>query len=243
MDSDVGNVKGRTYALLTAGALVLAVGLGIASVAVRSVQHGAVAPVSSGVASAAASDAAEDSADALDPTKGPIAWGHQVARIMSRAFPENDGGLITAGELLSLGPVPEVGKRIPWDRMKDSSIVEVEIGGTDLLAAFASAVKYYPRKNGSFLQVYGLRALCRQGERTTQLTGLAAGDETVVPGGTYHLAVTEFMAKGAGPFVGLKSVKTISEPVSLLGELKKRLFPTGVVSEPEPTYVFSQEAG
>ena len=245
----MGKEKTAVYGFFIAVALVVVVGLALASVAVRSARQGRISPVltTTPQPAAAATDGSDDSSTDpsknLDPAKGPTAWGYEVAKIMSRALPENDGALITAGELLSLGPMLAVGERVPWDRLKDANIVAVEIGGTDLLAAVGSAVKYYPRKNSSFLQMFGLRALCSPGEKTTQLTTLGVGDKAVAPGGTYRLVVTEFMAKGGGPFLGLKSVQLVSEPVSLLAELRKRLFPLGEVPEPEPTYLFSNKKG
>lgn len=242
MGNSTGNSRTILYALLSAVAFMLVVGLALTSVAVKSMRKGLLAPTASMASGVATASTPDDSSEGLDPTKAPTAWGYEVAKTMSRAFPENDGALITAGELLSLGPMVAAGERIPWDKMKDTGIVKVEMNGTDLMTAVASAVKYYPRKNSSFLQIFGLRALCRRTGKTTQLRTLVVGDDAVLPDKIYRLAVTEFLAKGAGPFLGLKSVKAVSEPVSLLRELRKRLFPVGVVLEPEQTYFFSRQA-
>ena len=244
MGNRVKNERTAIYAFVAGLGFVLVVGLALASVALRTARQSLVvppAPTGSSVAAAATNDVSAPPSSALDPTKGPTAWGYEVARVMALAFPESDGGLITAGELLSLGPILPVGERVPWDKLKDTRIVQVEMSGSELLAAVASGVKYYPRKNSSFLQMFGLRALCQQREQTTQLTSLVVGEKAVLPGKTYRLAVTEFMAKGAGPFIGLKSVKVKTEPVSLVKQLRIRLFPLGRVPQPEPTYLFTKQ--
>lgn len=184
---------------------------------------------------------AEEAERIDDPTKGPTAWGQQVAKAMKFVFEDAQAGIITAGELMSIGPNLKQGELIPWENIKDTEIVLVEISGAELISAVALAVKYYPRKNASFLQLFGLKALCIKQEEFVKLSRLTIGDEPINPEKTYKIAMTRFMAEGGGPFAGLESIKIISEVKSLNTALRKLLFPVGRVGAPEPTYLFAKE--
>jgi len=177
---------------------------------------------------------------AEDPLKGETAWGFQVAKVMKLAFVEAEIGLITGSELLSISPYVGEGDAIPWEKLKSLDIVLAEIKGEELISAVASSVKLHPRKNTNFLQIYGAKVLCVKMEDVTKVSRITIGDEVVLPDKTYRVAMTKFLAEGGGPFVGAKSIKIVSEPVSLQLELRKRLFPYGHVQKPEPVYFFSK---
>ncbi len=175
-----------------------------------------------------------------DPTKGETAWGYQVARVMTRYFPEARAGMISAAELVSLAPNLKEGDPIPWEDIKDSEIVTVEISGADLISSLASGVKFHPRKNANFLQVYGLKVLCVKDGEITKVSRVLLGDEIVRPDKVYRVAMSRFMAEGGGPFIGLESIKIVTESASLVQALRKYLFPAGRVGKMEPTYLFAK---
>ena len=177
---------------------------------------------------------------AEDPLKGETAWGFQVAKVMYLAFPNADIALITGSELLSISPYVAEGDPIPWEKLRSLDIVLAEIKGEELISAVASSVKLHPRKNTNFLQIFGAKVLCVRMEDVTKVSRITIDDKVVVPDKIYRVVMTKFLAEGGGPFVGAKSIKVISEPVSLQLELRKRLFPYGRVQKPEPVYFFSK---
>ncbi len=175
-----------------------------------------------------------------DPSRGETAWGFQVAKAIALAFEDAHAGMITAGELASISKPLFEGDTIPWAELQDIKIVNTEILGSELTTAIANGVKYHPRKNTNFLQIYGLKVLCIKQDKLTKVSYILLDDKPIMPDKKYKIAMTAFMAKGGGPFVGAKSIKVISKPKSLVDELKKRLFPIGRIGKPDAVYFFEK---
>ncbi len=178
-----------------------------------------------------------------DPTVGETGWGQVCARAMVAYFEGKvEIGIISAGELPQLGPMPKAGEIPDWDSLKDIDFVLAKISGADLTTALSRSVKYLPRKNTSFLHLEGVTVLCKRTGETNEVSAVTIGAKPIVPAQVYRIATTKFLAAGGGPFVGLKSLKLVSkEPHSLARQIRLKLFPRGRVAPPESSYFFPPE--
>lgn len=192
------------------------------------------------LASLAVSSAEELKAYNEDPTVGETGWGQVCARGMVAFFEGKvEIGLISAGELPELGPMPSVDEIPEWDKLKDIEFVLAKISGADLITALNRSVKYMPRKNTNLLHLEGITVLCKRIGETNEVSAATIGAKPIMPDQIYRIATTKFLASGGGPFVGLKSLQLFSkEPHSLARQVRLKLFPLGRVSPPNPSYIF-----
>ncbi len=175
-----------------------------------------------------------------DPTVGETGWGQLCARSMLGVFEGKvEIGMISAGELPSLGKMPKAGEQPQWDKLKDVEFVLVKMSGSDLITALERSAKYMPRKNANLLHLAGLSVFCKKSGETNTVTAVTVGAKPVIPGETYRIAATKFLATGGGPFVGLKSLEVVTkDPHSLQRQIRLKMFPRGKVSSPETSYIF-----
>jgi hypothetical protein len=175
-----------------------------------------------------------------DPTVGETGWGQLCARSMLGVFEGKvDIALISAGELPSLGEMPKVDEQPNWEQLKDIEFVLVKISGADLMTALGRSAKYMPRKNANLLHITGLSVFCRRNGETNIVTAASVGAKPIVPGETYRVAMTKFLATGGGPFVGLKSLEVVTkDPHSLQRQIRLKLFPRGKIAPPVSSYIF-----
>jgi hypothetical protein len=175
-----------------------------------------------------------------DPLVGETGWGQACTRAMVQYFEGKVTiGMISAGELPSFGPMPAVGEQPNWVKLKDIDFVLVKMSGADLITAMERSAKYLPRKNSNLLHLTGLQVFCKKNGQTNIVTAVTEGAKPIIPGDTYRVAATKFLATGGGPFVGLKSLEIVTkEPHSLQREVRFRLFPRGLIAEPVSSYNF-----
>lgn len=175
-----------------------------------------------------------------DPTLGETGWGQLCARAMLGVFEGKvEIGIISAGELPSLGPMPKVDSIPQWDKLKDLNFVLVKMSGADLQTALGRSAKFIPRRNANMLQLAGISVFCKKQGETNVVTAVTVGAKPLQPKEIYRVALTEFLANGGGPFVGLKSMEVVTkDPHSLNRQIRLKLFPRGRISPPESSYIF-----
>jgi hypothetical protein len=175
-----------------------------------------------------------------DPLVGETGWGQVCARAMVQFFEGKVTiGVISGGELPSFGPMPKVDEQPKWDKLKDIDFVLIKLSGADLITAVSRSAKYMPRKNSNLLHMTGIQAFYRKSGETNVVTAMSDGAKPIMPGETYRIATTKFLATAGGPFVGLKSLEVVTkEPHSLQREIRFRLFPRGKVAPPASSYIF-----
>lgn len=175
-----------------------------------------------------------------DPTIGETGWGQLCARSMLGVFEGKvEIAMISAGELPSLGPMPKVDEQPKWDKLKDLEFVLVKISGADLMTALGRSAKYMPRKNANLLHLTGLSIFCKRNGETNIVTAASVGAKPIVPGETYRVAMTKFLATGGGPFVGLRSLEVVTkDPHSLQRQIRLKMFPRGKIAPPASSYLF-----